>query len=345
MQRLSERATKRARQALLTEIPAVATQKDIAKIAGVSQSVVSRVFANNQNVSQASRSAVLAAGAKVGYFPDAGARALVTGSSNIVGIVVANIMNSFYPYSFDLLTSSLQKTGRDIMLFNASGGRDIDSLFSIILTYKIRAVVILTAEATSSLALRLRERGIQVVMLNRFSADLGSSTVACDNIGGGKMVAEAFLESGYKRVAYIGGNPTASTNIERRQGFIDTMAAAGYQPILAIDGEFAHAWGYEAGYILERINDIEAVFCADDDIAMGIIDHLRFEAQWSIPGRIALVGYDDVPGASWPAYGLSTVQQPIDDMIRITLELLEQAASNPPHHYRPTGVLIRRHTF
>jgi DNA-binding LacI/PurR family transcriptional regulator len=296
-------------------------------------------------VSKAARTKVLSASAKVGYLPDAGARALVTGTSNIIAIVAANVTNSFYPYIFDRLTVAVQAHGREIMLFNASGGRDVDSLLPSVLTYRIRAAIIMTAGLSSMMAGQLRARGVQVVMLNRYSLDLGSSSVACDNVAGGRMVADAFLQAGLTRVAYVGGGATASTNLDRKTGFLARLSESGIEPTLAIDGEFTHQWGYEAGAVLARLPEIQAVFCADDDIALGVIDHLRFDCGKRVPEDIAVVGFDDIPGAAWPAYSLSTVRQPIDEMIVQTLKLLDASASGEPEHVRLPGTFVRRKSF
>lgn len=323
----------------------VVTQRDIARMAGVSQSVVSRVLGGGGYVSKDARTKVLGASARAGYLPDAGARTLVTGTSNIIAMVVANVTNAFYPYAFDRLTSAIHALGHEIMLFNAAGGQDIDSLLPTVLTYKIRAAILMTAGLTSSMAAVLRTRGIQVVMFNRYSLDLASSSVACDNEAGGRLVAETFLKSGLTRLAYFGGGSTSSTNRDRKSGFVGRLAEAGIAPVLSIDGSFSHEWGYEAGALLKHMPDIEAIFCADDDIAMGAIDRLRFDLSRRVPEDVAVIGFDDVPGAAWPSYALTTVRQPVNQMIAQTVGILDQPASVAPCHIRLPGRLIRRKTF
>ncbi len=321
------------------------TQRDIARIAGVSQSVVSRVLGGSGYVSSDAKARVLGASARVGYLPDAGARTLVTGTSNIVAMVVANVTNAFYPYAFDRLTSAIHAHGHEIMLFYASDGQDIDTLLPTVLAYKIRAAILMTASLTSSMAAALRTRGIQVIMFNRYSLDMGSSSVACDNEASGRLVAEAFLEAGLTRVVYFGGSATSSTNRDRKAGFIGRLGAAGLAPMLVVDGNFSHEWGYEAGNLLKHMPDVQAVFCADDDIAMGAIDRLRFDLSRRVPEDVAVVGFDDVPGAAWPSYALTTVRQPINQMTKRTIELLDQPVAASLHHVRLPGRLIRRTTF
>lgn len=344
-----EHLRRRARSAELIKardtVVAPTTQQDIARMAGVSQSVVSRVLGASGYVSETARAKVLAASDHVGYVPDAGARSLVTGRSNIIALVVANVTNAFYPYLFDKLALAVQSRGREVMLFNASGGRDVDELLPSIVRYKIKAAVVMTAALSSKLAAELRSRGVQVVMLNRYSLDFASSTVACDNLAGGRLVAEAFLTAKLSRLAYVGGGPTSSTNFDRRAGFVGRLAEEGLSPVFAADGAFSRDWGHEAAALLNEVPRLEGIFCADDDIAMGVCDRFRFEYRRRIPEELAVIGFDDVPGASWPPYSLSTVRQPVDEMIVRTLELLDVPPIAETSHVRIPGQFIRRQTF
>ena len=326
-------------------LPSQTTQLDIARIAGVSQPVVSRVLGGFGYVSEKARAKVLAASSDVGYVPDAGARSLVTGKSNIIALVVANVTNAFYPYLFDKLAVAVQSMGREVMLFNASGGRDVDDVLPSILRYRVKAAVVFTAALSSRIAAELRARRVQTVMLNRYSLDLASSTVTCDNLAGGRLVADAFLDAGLTRVAYVGGGVTSSTNLDRKTGFMGRLAERDRTAVFAADGAFSRDWGHEAAGSLNAVADLQAVFCADDDIAMGVTDRLRFEFGRRVPEDIAVVGFDDVPGASWPPYALTTVRQPVDEMIASTLQLLEMPPTADPVHRRIAGQLIRRHTF
>ena len=321
------------------------TQRDIARLAGVSQSVVSRVLGGSGYVSEEARAKVVSASDRSGYVLDAGARSLVTGRSNIIPLITSNVTNSFYPYLFDKLALAVQAGGREVMLFNAAGGRDVDELLPALRQYRVRAAVVFAAALSSRFAAQMLARGVQVVMLNRYSLDLASSTVACDNVGGGRTVADAFFRAGFTRVAYVGGGATASTNRDRRTGFVEGLERHGLELAYAENGSFTRDWGLRAAADLIVIKGLQGIFCADDDIAMGVADRLRFDFGMRIPDDVAVVGFDDVPGASWPPYNLTTVRQPVEDMVARTLELLEEPHSGRPTHVRIPGELIRRGTF
>jgi DNA-binding LacI/PurR family transcriptional regulator len=321
----------------------IPTQHDVARVAGVSQAAVSRVLSGGP-VSAAATKKVMAACKKLSYVPDIGARALVTGSSNMIAVIVANIMNPFYPFFLERLTSRIQQEGREVLLLSASLERNIDDLLPVVLQYKVRGTIIMTANLSSKMAGKLREHRVQAVMVNRYSKLDATNSVACDNVSAGKVVAEAFINAGYTKLGYIGGAPSSSTNLDRKTGFLNELDASGIHPLFALDGEFNHEWGYTAGMMLRRISEVEAVFCCDDVIAMGLIDNLR-EVGRNVPEDMAIVGFDDVPSAAWPSYSLTTVQQPIDEMISKALAILDLAPTDEPQHARIPGKMIYRRSF
>lgn len=319
------------------------TQLDVAKLAGVSQSVVSRALSGG-HVSPQTRARVLEACEELGYIPDIGARTLVTRASNMVAVVVANIMNPFYPFIFDRLTIRIQRAGQEVLLLNCSGGRDVDEMLPTVLQYKVRGVIILTASLSSKMAKALHDRRIPTVELNRYSTMVPGNSATCDNFAAGRDVAREFIGAGYRNFGYVGGAPGASTNLDRRNGFLAGLSESGRQPLFALDGEFNRDWGHEAGELVKRFPAVEAIFCADDVIAMGLMDNLR-DAKWRIPEDVAIVGFDDVPSASWSAYSLSTVRQPVDEMVEETLRLLDKPWTAEPTQVRIPGQLVFRRSF
>jgi LacI family transcriptional regulator len=321
----------------------VPTQHDVARMAGVSQSVVSRALSGG-HVSARTKAKVLEACDRLGYVPDVGARTLVTGASNMVAVVVANIQNPFYPFIFDRLTTRIQSAGQDVLLLNCPVGRDVDELLPTLLQYKVRGVIIMTASLSSKMAKTLGDFRIPSVMLNRYSTTVPGNSVTCDNVAASKQVAKEFVRSGYYHFGYVGGAAGASTNLDRRNGFLEGLNEHGCQPLFALDGEFNRDWGYEAGELVKRFPKVEAIFCADDVIAMGLMDNLR-EADWRVPGDVAGVGFDDVPSAAWSAYSLSTIRQPVDEMVEETLILLDKPWDSAPVHVRIPGEFVRRKSF
>jgi len=299
------------------------TQKQVAKLAGVSQSVVSRVFGGGV-VSASAKEKILTIAKSVGYQPDALARSLVTRQTDIVGIVMADIMNPFYPFVLEKFISALQKKGQQVLLFNAPRDKDVDEELSLVLQYRVKGIIITSATLSSRMARVCRENGTPVVLFNRYIPNTPTWAVSCDNVRGAREVADLLLDSKHTKIAYIGGNPNTSTNRDRKSGFVDRLAERGKKPVLITDRTYSYEWGYEAASQFVRPSKINAVFCANDIIALGVIDAIRNELKARIPEDISVIGFDDIPQAGWPSYSLTTMRQPVDEMIDVAISLLDQ---------------------
>jgi DNA-binding LacI/PurR family transcriptional regulator len=299
------------------------TQKQVAKLAGVSQSVVSRVFGGGV-VSDAAKEKVLSIAKSVGYQPDALARSLVTGQTDIVGIVMADIMNPFYPYVLEKFISALQKKGQQVLLFNAPRDRDVDEELSLVLQYRVKGIIITSASLSSRMAAACRANHTPVVLFNRYILNTPTWAVSCDNVRAAREIADLLLDNKHTKIGYIGGNPNTSTNRDRKRGFVERLAERGKKPILVEDRSYSYEWGYEAASRLLRSSSVNALFCANDIIALGVMDAIRNELKVRVPDDISVVGFDNIPQASWPLYSLTTVRQPVDEMIDVTINLLDR---------------------
>jgi len=300
------------------------TQKQVARLAGVSQSVVSRVFGGGV-VSDEAKERVLSIAKSVGYRPDALARSLVTQrQTDIVGIVMADIMNPFYPYVLEKFISALQKQGLQVLLFNAPRDKDVDEELSLVLQYRVRGIIITSASLSSRMAAVCRENHTSVVLFNRYIPNTPTWAVSCDNVRGAREIADLLLDNKHTKIGYIGGNPNTSTNRDRKRGFIERLAERGKKPALVEDRSYSYEWGYEAASGFLRGSSVNAVFCANDIIALGVMDAIRSELKLRVPEDISVVGFDDIPQASWPLYSLTTLRQPVDEMIDVAINLLDR---------------------
>jgi DNA-binding LacI/PurR family transcriptional regulator len=301
-----------------------ATQHDVARVAGVSQSAVSRVYAARGYVSEDLRKRIARAARTLQYQPDALARGLITGRSSIVAIVIAGITNPFYPWVLDVLTDALQRRGWQMFLFNAAGTQTVDDVIPSVLQYRVRGVVIMTAELSSNTAALCKEKRVPVVLFNRYTRKGGIHGVACDNERGGEMAAESLLAAGCKQIAYIGGLSNSSTNVDRKVGFLRVLNRHDCKPVAVVEKNFTYVWGAEAvDQIIQASPTLDGLFCGDDAVAFGAIDALRSRYQRRIPLDVSVIGFDDIPSAGWPAYDLTTIRQPVERMVEATLAVLE----------------------
>lgn len=299
------------------------TSAEVAQRAGVSQSAVSRVFTPGASASKKTVEKVRKAAAELGYRPNVLARAMVSGKSRIIGLVMAYLENQFYPEALEKLSNALQQRGYHILIFMAGNtAENIDAVVDEILDYQVDGIVAASVAMSSELSKRCQSAGIPVVLFNRSQDDDALSSVTSDNLAGGRRVAEFLLAGGHNKISYIAGWEGASTQRDREAGFVGALAAAGKTLHSREVGDFKMDIAAEATRRMFAEDPPDAVFVANDHMAMAVMDTLRFELGLSIPGDVSVVGYDDVPTAAWPAYNLTTVRQPANRMVAQTVSIL-----------------------
>lgn len=321
---------------------AAPTSHDVAREAGVSQSVVSRAFSPAGTIAPATRERVLNAAQRLGYHPNAFARSLVQNRTHIIGVLVAKLDNHLYPRVLEDVTARLWARGRQVMYFSFDEGGDIDMILRTALQYRVEAMIIASITLSSHLAETLYRAGVPVVLFNRRLDDPNVHSVACDNAGGGRLVADALLDAGHERFAFVGGHPDTSTNQDRKGGFISGLQRRGKSLLYALEKDYSYAWGRSATHSLfADAQRPDAIFCAGDLIALGAVDALRVDLGLRVPEDVAVVGFDDVQAASWGSYQLSTVRQPLDQMIAKTLECVLDPHAQPQRVTVPVTFMVR----
>lgn len=304
------------------------TSGDVAKLAKVSQSAVSRALTPGASVSDKTREKVLKAANALGYRPNALARAMISGRSRLIAMLVAYLDNQFYPIVLEQISRALQGEGYQVLLFMTDPGKQ-DEVVQKILQYQVDGIVMASATLSSTLARECANTGIPVVMFNRYVATSPASSVTSDNIEGGRLIGDFLVRGGHERIAFIAGAEDSSTNRDREAGFYQGLAQHGVTL-------FAHAVG---GYSFEgaaraarSLMDLkrrpDAIFAANDQMAFSVIDVIRSEYGLKVPHDISIIGYDDVPQASWKGYDLTTVSQPYLQMVEQTVKILIEQIEN-----------------
>ncbi|MEM8750852.1 MAG: LacI family DNA-binding transcriptional regulator [Pseudomonadota bacterium] len=303
------------------------TSSDVARLARVSQSAVSRTFTRGASVSDDTRRRVMAAANELGYRPNALARSLISGRSGIIGVLVAYLDNQFYPVVVERLSRSLQAKGYRVLMFLSDTG-DQDAVVQDMLQYQVEGVVMASAHLSSQLARRCADNGIPVVLFNRYVAASPASSVTSDNLEGGRLVGNFLADGGHERIAYIAGYEDSSTNRDREAGFHKGLAERGCICHARAIGAYTREGAALAARDLfsEKAADHrpDAVFVANDHMAFAAMDVLQHELGLRIPDDVSVVGYDDVPQAQWRAYDLTTVEQPSEPMVQATVDTLLQ---------------------
>ena len=308
------------------------TSQDVAKLAGVSQSAVSRVFTKGASASAKTVEKVQNAAKQLGYRPNRIARSLLTGRSHMIGLVVAYLDNYFYPEVLERLSNALQKEGYHVLIFMAAQtASNVDNVVEEILEYQIDAIVTASVALSSALTEKCENAGIPVVQFNRIQHNPSFASVTTDNYLGGGLIAEHLIKQGYRSFGYIAGWEGASTQRDREAGFSNKLEEYGFNISARAVGNFRSEQARDAALnIINSSKKPEAIFVANDAMALIVMDVLRFEYGLKIPDDIGIVGYDNVPPSRLASYDLTTVSQPIEQMVQQTVFLLMCYMENKP---------------
>ncbi len=323
------------------------TSNDVARLAGVSQSAVSRFFTPGTSVSKRTAAKIKAAAEQLGYRPNVLARSLITGKSRIIGLVVAYLENYFYPDVVERLSRSLQDQGYHVLVFISSLAADkVEEITQEILDYQVDGIVLASANMSSELAARCHASGVPIVLFNRLQDDERLSAVTSDNFGGGRLLARHLIETGRTKLAYIAGFEGASTQRDRELGFREGLSENGMRLFARDVGNFRYEEAQAAARrMFSSPQRPDAVFVCNDHMAFAVMDVLRFELRLRIPHDVSIVGFDDVPPARWPAYNLTTIRQNVEDMVAETVAILLTAIeerATPARRVCLDGALVVR---
>lgn len=322
------------------------TSHEVARLAGVSQTTVSRAFNRESSVSEATLARIRAAADQLGYWPNELARSLISRKSNMVGIVMGDILNPFYPAVLHAFTQKLQTLGRHVLLFSVPAGADVDAVLPQMLQYQVAGVVITSATLSSRMARTIAGAGTPVVLFNRTVYGNSVSSVCCANEQGAQNVARLLWRAGHRRFGIIGGLADTSTHTERRRAFAEELQRNGGTPPIEDSGANTYEGGFAAARrMLAAAVRPTALFCISDIMALGALDAARRGLSLAVPEDVSIVGFDDIPAAAWPSYDLTTVQQPVDQMVDEAIAILHRHIADPsmrPVASRAAGKLILR---
>ncbi|OON90164.1 MAG: hypothetical protein ATN32_04645 [Candidatus Epulonipiscium fishelsonii] len=296
-----------------------ATSKDVAKLANVSQSTVSRVF-NQKDVNNTTREKVLNAANQLGYIPNILARGLVTNKTNMIAVITAEGFGPFYLKMTHTLVKLLQENGLQPIFFSLSENEEMSNVMDRIMQYQVDAVILTPSMLSLEMGLKCLESNIPSMLLNDYDKEQRISSVSIDHFKGGELVGELFLKQGYRNIAYVGYAKPALDILERKKGFLNKISKV-HVNIINKECENTYEEGYEIGLSLIR-QDIEAIFCVNDLVTVGIIDAIRNNDNISLSKNIDIVGYDSIVQSSWKVYNFTTVNQPIDELILKTISVL-----------------------
>ncbi|EMB4324991.1 LacI family DNA-binding transcriptional regulator [Pluralibacter gergoviae] len=327
---------------------AAVTSQQVAQLAGVSQSAVSRSFTPGASISPATREKVLKAARELGYRPNAIARSLNTARSRIIGVVISYFDNQFYPQVLEALAQRLDTLNYHLLLFVGDRDGNVDRIFDQIMQYRVDGIVLASVTLSLDLSEECLAAGIPVVLFNRSEESGMASSVNSNNEAAARQIAEFLMAGEHKRYAYVGGVADSSVNIARQRGYLAALAEQGIHDVQVVNGNYDTRQTIRAAYSLFSTPPVpDAIFVANDHMALTVMDVARYEFGLRIPQDLSVIGYDDTGPSGWPSYALTSVSQPVQEMVGAAVELLMKQIDSDtiePAQITVPGMLVVRHS-
>ncbi|MFE2296173.1 LacI family DNA-binding transcriptional regulator [Streptomyces sp. NPDC059452] len=322
------------------------TLEEVAARAGVGRGTASRVINGSPRVSEATREAVEAAVAELGYVPNRAARALAGNRTDAIALVVPEPETRFFaePYFSAIVRgvgAALADTDMQLLLTLAGNDRERRRLAQYLTAHRVDGVLLVAVHADDPLPELLEQLGMPCVISGARHAAEPLASVDSDNFGGARAAVDHLISRGRRRIATITGRLEVYGAQRRLDGYRTALAAAGLPPDerLIAPADFTEEGGAQAmRELLARRPDLDAVFAASDVMAAGARQVLR-EADRRIPEDVALIGFDDSVVARHMHPPLTSVRQPIEEMGRRMTQLLLEEIAGRAGEERPTVVL------
>lgn len=322
----------------------VPTADDVARLAGVSKSAVSRTFTPGASVSARTRNLVENAARTLGYRPNPIARALSTRRSAIVGVAMA-YMDQVYAPLLTRLSERLTQEGFRLLLFKAKPAEIADAELETLVRYNVDALVLVSVEFSAGFAKRCDRAGVPLVVINPTRTTGPVATVAADSEGGGRALGDYLLRGGHRRFAFVAGELESVPSQARLAGYAAALGTAGVASPPVEIGHYTYQGALPAARRLLSSGDPpDAIFCASDAMACAVIDVARRECGLAVGSALSVVGFDNEAIAAWPVFDITTYTMPIAPMVDAAIAQLRRLWTDPAdraHIIVPGELVIR----
>lgn len=323
------------------------TSKDVAKLAGVSQSTVSRVFANTIKVSDIRRNKIFEAAERLNYKPNALARSLITRQSKLIGIVMRTIRNPFYSAVLEIFHSRFTPLGYNLIFINSENEIVAEEEIIKLLEYNVAGIIVSDAVLSKKAMQNIKRNNIALVHFNRYIEGMKSNAVFCNNYLAAKEIASYLIRLKHNYFAFISGPLQTSITQDRLRGFKEILEFGKNRKLIFESGEDSYKSGFILCQKILNINKkIDCLLGGNDLIALGIMDGAK-QMGYKVPDNISVIGFDNIRMTEWDSYNLTTWEQPLEEMITQTVNMLLNEINgnqNNYHHIMMNGQLIIRNT-
>ena len=305
------------------------TSHDVARLVGVSQPTVSRALRDDPRVSEDTKRRVREAVALLGYVPSDAGRALSSGRTHRVGLLVTDLDNQFYAHIIAPAHRELESLGYQLMLHTESG--DNDAVAERLIANGLDGVILATTTVESVVPVRLRDRRMPFVYFNRTASLVDADATVVDPADGYRAAVQRAAELGHTRIGAVLGPQNTSTAQSREVALRAALSESGLtlDPRWIRRGPFDTDTGdREVTSLLRLAQRPTLIFCGNDVIAYGALN-AAYRAGVSVPDQVSVIGFDDLPSTSWPIIELSTIGYDIAEMARAAARLLTRRIENP----------------
>lgn len=329
------------------DVPRKPTSFDVARLAGVSRSAVSRAFTPGARISPETKDKVTRAATELGYRVNSLARGLQQDHSGIVGLVASRLDTPLRSHQVARLSERLIREGFKPMLITAERPDHVGTLIESLLGYNVAGMIFTSDTPPPALIQDCARFGLPVVLINRPGNSGWGDRVVADNETGGTMAARLLIECGAKYLGCLMPRTETYSVSGRARAFISHAEAHGLQveTFLAEDQSHARSRANIAAIDRAVLNRIDGLFCATDLMALGALDALRIDHGIAVPDRIQVLGFDNIEQAGWGAYDLSTISQDIEaqtaTVVRLLIERLSGDVSDNKLIREPLSAILR----
>lgn len=293
-----------------------ASAEEVARLAGVSRSAVSRTFTDGASVSEETRQKVLTAAKELNYHVNHLARGLSQESSRPVCLVGDNLSSPFLSSLLEAVSRHIQALGRAVMLINTSGEAEaVESALHQALKYRASAIVVLSGAPAESLVQTCIQSGLRMVLVNRGQEFTGPVHITLDHEAAMQEAFDLFYRAGCRSFGLVTSTACTPSLIAREQAFSQAVNEAGLPITIMRAGPTHYTTGQEAArQLLARSQRPDAVLCTTDLLACGFLDTARQSFKLEIPQDLCVMGFDNIDQASWHSYDLTTFHHPVEEI-------------------------------
>jgi DNA-binding LacI/PurR family transcriptional regulator len=298
--------------------------KQVAELAGVSRSAVSRTFTPGASVSRQTRERVMQAAEQLGYHVNHLARGLMRSSTGIVCLAVAEADTPYQARMLQALAQHLRDAGKVIMVLNTSGpSEDVAHALKQTFNYRADATVVLSGAPPQSLIRSCLENGQRLILINRDDRFSGPHNIQVDSAAAAEAALHAFVRAGCKRPALVTSAAGTPSLLKREEAFVAAARNHELDVIVWREGRTSYDTGVQgARQLFAGKMRPDAAFCVTDLIACGFLDTARHEFKLDVPRDLCVIGFDDIEQAGWASYRLTTLAPPVEAIAWHVAELV-----------------------